>query len=89
MKNPLEVSHRYDDIIDLPHYTSPIRPRMPLRDRAAQFAPFATLLATEPPSGSRPFHEDSKTNLTEKEDAVYQPYIRFQKVCVNLYLLLE
>ena len=29
MKNPLEVSHRYDDIIDLPHYTSPIRPRMP------------------------------------------------------------
>ena len=33
----------YDDIIDLPHHTSPIRPRMPRHDRAAQFSPFAAL----------------------------------------------
>lgn len=35
--------HRYDDIIDLPHPTSKRHPRMPMSDRAAQFAPFAAL----------------------------------------------
>ena len=33
----------YDDIIHLQHPTSPKHPRMPLGDRAAQFAPFAAL----------------------------------------------
>lgn len=32
----------YNDIIDLPHY-EPRHPRMPLGNRAAQFAPFAAL----------------------------------------------
>lgn len=35
--------HKYDDIINYPHHTSPTRPRMPRIDRAAQFAPFAAL----------------------------------------------
>ena len=33
----------YDDIIHLPHPTSAKHPRMPLRDRAAIFSPFAAL----------------------------------------------
>lgn len=33
----------YDDIINLQHYQSATRPHMSLRDRAAQFAPFAAL----------------------------------------------
>ncbi len=36
-------SHRYNDIINLPHPVSASHPRMPLSDRAAQFAPFAAL----------------------------------------------
>ncbi len=36
-------SHRYDDIINLPHPTSEKHPRMSLYDRAAQFSPFAAL----------------------------------------------
>ena len=36
-------THKYDDIINLPHYTSSKRPRMAMIDRAAQFSPFAAL----------------------------------------------
>ena len=35
------MSGKYDDIIDLPHPEPQTHPRMPMRDRAAQFAPFA------------------------------------------------
>ena len=34
----------YADIIGLPHWDSPTHPRMSLRDRAAQFAPYAALV---------------------------------------------
>lgn len=34
---------QYDDIIHLPHHTSPKRSRMSAADRAAQFSPFAAL----------------------------------------------
>ena len=33
----------YDDIINLPRHVSKIRPKMPVGNRAAQFAPFAAL----------------------------------------------
>ncbi|MBQ8316958.1 MAG: hypothetical protein IJX85_01320 [Lachnospiraceae bacterium] len=39
--------HRYDDIINLPHYQSDKRAHMSLHDRAAQFAPFAALTGHE------------------------------------------
>ena len=38
---------KYDDIIALPHPDSATHPRMPLRDRAAQFSPFAALTGFE------------------------------------------
>ena len=34
----------YADIMDLPHWDSPSRPRMSARARAAQFAPYAALV---------------------------------------------
>ena len=37
------MSGRYDDIIDLPHPTPRRHPRMPIRERAAIFSPFAAL----------------------------------------------
>lgn len=37
------MSGLYDDIINLPHPTSKRHPRMPIRDRAAIFSPFAAL----------------------------------------------
>ena len=38
-----ESDFPYNDIINLPHHTSPTRKHMPLIDRAAQFSPFAAL----------------------------------------------
>ena len=37
------MSGKYDDIIGMPHHTSPRHPRKSMRDRAAQFAPFSAL----------------------------------------------
>ena len=37
------MSGKYDDIISLPHPEPQTHPRMSLRDRAAQFAPYAAL----------------------------------------------
>ena len=37
----------YDDIINLPHYTSTKRKRMSIEARSAQFAPFAALTGYE------------------------------------------
>lgn len=39
----MQATHKYDDIIDLPHHISDHRARMPVVDRAAQFSPFAAL----------------------------------------------
>lgn len=43
----LKKTHKYDDIIGLPHPVSAKRASMPLYDRAAQFAPFAALTGYE------------------------------------------
>ena len=53
---------KYKDIINLPHHTSPTRPRMPIGDRAAQFAPFAAL------TGYDSMVEET-ARLTDAEDA--------------------
>lgn len=37
------MSSPYEDIINLPHHVSSKRPQMSMRDRAAQFSPFAAL----------------------------------------------
>ncbi|MBQ0146592.1 MAG: hypothetical protein KBS51_05705 [Lachnospiraceae bacterium] len=41
------MKNKYEDIINLPHHVSTSHPHMTLRDRAAQFAPFAALTGYE------------------------------------------
>ena len=42
-----EISHKYDDILFMPHPNSKNHPRMARRDRAAQFSSFAARLTDE------------------------------------------
>lgn len=37
------MTEKYEDIINLPHHVSKIRPQMSMLERAAQFSPFAAL----------------------------------------------
>lgn len=57
------MTHRYDDIIHLPHPTSRKHPRMPRPNRAAQFAPFAAL------SG----YEDAVSETARLTDRMIEP----------------
>lgn len=40
----MNQTHKYDDIIDLPHHVSSRRAPMSMIDRGAQFSPFAALV---------------------------------------------
>ena len=67
-------THRYDDIINLPHHTSTKHPRMSLYDRAAQFSPFAALTGHDEAiketarltDEKAELYEDTKAMLNEK-----------------------
>ncbi len=44
----IEPTHRYDDIIDMPHHQSKRHRRMAMGQRASQFMPFAALAGYVP-----------------------------------------
>ena len=54
------MTHKYDDIIELPHPTSQRHPRMGRMERAAQFSPFSALVGYEEAIGE-------SSRLTQKE----------------------
>lgn len=60
----------YDDIIGLPHHVSSTHPRMPLRDRAAQFMPFRALTGYEDTIRETARLTDERIELTEDEKAL-------------------
>ena len=63
------MNHQYDDIIHLPHHVSRNRPQMPLRDRAAQFAPFAALTGYEAAVGETARLTTERRELDAQEAA--------------------
>lgn len=63
----MEASHEYDDIIHLPHHVSAERPRMPMLDRAAQFAPFAALTGYDAAIAETARLTDEKRELSEEQ----------------------
>ncbi len=57
---------KYREIIDLPHHVSKTRPQMPMADRAAQFAPFATLTGYDSAIKETERRTDERIELDEE-----------------------
>lgn len=70
------MSGKYDDIINLPHPTSARHSRMPIRDRAAQFSPFAALVGHGAAIEETARLTDQKVELTEDEKVVLDEKLR-------------
>ena len=64
------ISHKYDDIINLPHHVSKKHSQMSLHDRAAQFSPFAALTGHKAAINETARLTDEKQLLSE--DAIAQ-----------------
>ncbi len=83
----------YDDILSLPHPTSERHPRMPIRDRAAIFSPFAALTGhsaaiTETARLTQrriELDEDSKAELDRKQQLLGQIMDRQPEVTVTWF----
>ena len=58
-------THRYDDIIDLPHHVSKRHPPMSREQRAAQFAPFAALVGYDASVAEEARHTERRIELDE------------------------
>ena len=69
-------SHRYDDIIHLPHHVSTAHPPMPAADRAAQFSPFAALAGHEAAIRETARLTDERAELDENAKAVLDEKLR-------------
>ena len=63
----MNTENRYDDIINLRHYSSPARPRMSRTNRAAQFTPFAALTGYDAAVTETARLTDKRHELTEDE----------------------
>lgn len=59
------MMNSYDDMLNLPHHTSPSRPRMSNYNRAAQFAPFAALTGYEEAISETARITDTRIELDE------------------------
>lgn len=67
----------YEDIVNLPHHVSRNRPQLPLRDRAAQFAPFAALTGYGEAIDETARWTEERREMDENERAVLDSRLRF------------
>lgn len=65
----LTNSHRYDDIIGLPHPVSTKHPQMAREDRAAQFSPFAALTGYDAAISETQRLTETRRELDENQKA--------------------
>lgn len=72
----MEPTHKYDDIIDLPHPTSYRHVRMSQHDRAAQFSPFAALTGYDAAVRETARLTDARRELDDTERAVLNEKLR-------------
>lgn len=62
--------NKYSDIIHLPHHVSKVRPKMSMKDRAAQFSSFAAVVGHESAVKETARLTDQKKELDETEKSM-------------------
>ena len=72
----------YEDIINMPHHVSRKRPQMSLRNRAAQFAPFAALSGYGEAVAETARTTDEQRDLME--DETQELNLRLQAIAATL-----
>ena len=65
--NDSNTKSPYEDIINLPHHQSEVHPHMSMRNRAAQFAPFAALTGYEEAVNETSRYTEERIELDENE----------------------
>lgn len=70
------MTNKYDDILHLPHHVSELHPRMPVSDRAAQFAPFSALTGYDAAVKETARLTDQRIELSEEEKAALDAQLR-------------
>ncbi len=70
-------TYEYEDIIHLPHHVSQTHPRMSIRDRAAQFSPFAALNGYDAVLQETARRTQSRRELDESEIAALDAKLQY------------
>ncbi len=78
----LRQTHKYDDIIHLPHHVSAKRAGMSIADRAAQFSPFSALTGYDAVIAESGRLTEADTELTEQRIAELDE--KLQRLCRSL-----
>ncbi len=68
--NTDKVVNKYEEIINLPHYVSTRRTQMSIKNRAAQFAPFAAVVGHGVAVTETARQTDKRKELDETEKAI-------------------
>ena len=87
------MTDSYEDILNLPHPVSGRHPRMPIEDRAAQFAPFAALTGHSDAVKETARLTKRRINLSEDEKSILNEKLRYIKekkaikpVCITYFM---
>lgn len=74
----------YDDIINLPHHVSAVRPRMSAIDRAAQFSPFAALTGHGAAISETARLTDARPELDETKKEELDAKLQVIRECLSM-----
>lgn len=76
---------KYSDIITLPHHVSQTRAQMPVRNRAAQFAPFAALMGYDNVIAETARATSEKPELSEEMQEIIDLKLKMivKSICEN------
>lgn len=73
----MKETHAYEEILHLPHHVSQTHPQMSLRDRAAQFSPFAALNGYDAVLRETARRTQSRRELDESEIAALDAKLQY------------